>query len=400
MIDRRTVLAAAAVGAATGGGAQVAKGAQAARGAAAAWGDVEPRGNYPQGRLERVPELDLESRLDFVQGFRQWSLRDFGQSARRRVDQKVKAAGLDPKVAPPVDQLLELIRDDELIWTNVRCKTTAQQLMWRTLRDSYHASADTYMAELEAAERAAPGRLRLDPELAIPEYARHEIHIQPGGYIGDALGGYVYTYAVNTFLLNLHSEDEFHVNLAKIVPVPADGRVAKILDLGTGVGQLAMALKERFPAAEVWGLDVGAPMLRHAHMRSVDAGLEVNYVQALAERTGFPDASFDVITAYILFHEVPTAAARDIVKEAARLLRPGGVFYPVDFSTFHELQPTAWSRFAQWWDHIHNNEVWTEEYRSSDFRGILADAGLAVGEGPKIAGGQFWNRVVGTKPVA
>lgn len=394
MIDRRWVLrGAVATGAAASSGAAVA----APSGFA---GDVELRGKYPKGRLERLPELDLESRLDFVQGFRKWSLRDFGQTVRRRLEQRVSEAGLDPKVAPPLDQLLEIARGDSTIWSNVRCKTTAQQLMWLTLRDAYSANAKTYLKELDDAERIAPGKLRLDPDLVIPDYARHEIHIQPGGYVGDPLGGYVYTYAVNTFLLNLHSEDDFHVNLAKVVPVPADGKVKRILDLGTGVGQLAMALKERFPTAEVCGLDVGAPMLRYAHMRSVDAGLDINYTQALAERTGLPDASFDVITAYILFHEVPTAAARDIVKEAKRLLRPGGVFYPVDFSTFHELKPTAWSRFAQWWDHVHNNEVWTEEYRTSDFSAIMTETGLSVAQGPKVAGGQFWNRLIGTKPVA
>lgn len=395
MLDRRTLFASTAAAATT---AAAAPSVQAAAPATGLTKDTEPRGSYPLGRLERLPELDMESRLNFAEGFREWSLRDFGRQARAQLTDLVRAAGQNPLESPPLEDLLEIVGNDPTIWSSVRCKTTAQQVMWNNLVDGFHANKEAYLAELDAAEKSGPGTLELNPDLELPEYTKHEIHIQPGGYIGDPLGGYVYHYGVNVFTLDLQSEDVFHRDLAAIVPVPEDGTAKRFLDIGTGVAQLPMALKERFPEAEVWGIDVGAPMLRYGHMRAVDAGLDINLAQRLAEDSKFEDNSFDVITGYILFHEVPTENARKILAEVERILRPGGVFLPVDFKTFDQRMPSANSRFNQWWDHVYNNEVWTEEYRTSNFSDLMRDAGLQVSDEAPTLSKNFWNSIMGTKP--
>ena len=105
----------------------------------------------------------------------------------------------------------------------------------------------------------------------------------------------------------------------------------RILDLGCSCGQTTVALKRRFPDAEVWGIDVGGPMLHYAHMRATELGVDVNFRQALAEATGFPDGYFDMVVSYILLHEVPNVKNTEIMKEISRLLRSGGTYYPVDF---------------------------------------------------------------------
>ncbi|NJM56339.1 MAG: class I SAM-dependent methyltransferase [Synechococcales cyanobacterium RU_4_20] len=56
----------------------------------------------------------------------------------------------------------------------------------------------------------------------------------------------------------------------------------------------------------------------------------VEYVEAQAEATGLPDSSFDIIAAVYLFHELPPQVRRDVAREAARLLKPSGVFIEVD----------------------------------------------------------------------
>ena len=50
-----------------------------------------------------------------------------------------------------------------------------------------------------AAEKKGPGTLELKPAMHIPDYAKHEIHILPGGYVGDPLAGYIYHYGTNNF---------------------------------------------------------------------------------------------------------------------------------------------------------------------------------------------------------
>ncbi len=398
MIDRRTLFGAAAAVTSAVASLFASRQASAAVRTKSLSNDIEVRGTYSEGRLERLPEMDMESRLEFTQGFRNWSLRNFGRKSSRRINELVKEAGFDPKVSPPIDDVLDVVGDDLTVWTSVRCKTTAQQIMWNNLVDGFYANKDGYLAELEAADNSGPGTLELNASLSIPDYTKHEIHIQPGGYIGDPLGGYVYHYGVNVFTLDLSSEDVFHRDLAAIVPVPEDGKMERFLDIGTGVAQLPMAVKERFPDADIWGIDVGAPMLRYGHMRAAEQGLDINLAQRLAENSGFEDNSFDVVTAYILFHEVPTEDAKKILSEVRRILRPGGVFFPVDFKTYTQVRPSASGRFNQWWDHVYNNEVWTEEYRDSDFIQLMTDAGLVVTEDAPTLQKRFWNSVMATKP--
>jgi ubiquinone/menaquinone biosynthesis C-methylase UbiE len=185
--------------------------------------------------------------------------------------------------------------------------------------------------------------------------------------------------------------------------VPTDRKVKRILDLGCSCGQLTVALKERFPEAEVWGIDVGGPMVRYAHMRARGIGSEVHFAQRLAEDTGFPDNHFDIVTANILFHEVTADAAKQIVKETARVLRPGGVFYPVDFYTGAPPLKTAYAKFHAWWDHRWNDEVWRIEYAELDFKKVIRDAGLDLSfdssPPPMTGAGPSKGNMMGTKSI-
>ena len=221
----------------------------------------------------------------------------------------------------------------------------------------------------------------------IPEYTRHEIHIQPGGYVGDDLAGHIYHFGTKSFYQHRNDQDGVQEMFGQAVPEPADGKVLRILDMGTGVGQLAIAMKERFPEAEVWGVDIGGPMVRYAHMRAVDLGVEVNFAQRLAEDTKFPDNYFDIVTSYIMHHEVPAESTRDIVREAYRVTRPGGVYAPWDFGGRGRRNPTPYRKFRTWVDHRWNAEVWRLEYGSLDFPAEIAAAGFDVSEGKRVRGG-------------
>ncbi len=87
------------------------------------------------------------------------------------------------------------------------------------------------------------------------------------------------------------------------------------LDCGTGNGQAAVGLAERFD--RVVATDRSQDQLRHAI-----AATNVEYRCAAAEDSGLPDASVDLITAAQALHWFDTAAFFD---EARRALVPGGV---------------------------------------------------------------------------
>ena len=191
--------------------------------------------------------------------------------------------------------------------------------------------------------------------------------------------GICITNGTNNLYIHRNDQDARHAETASVVSVPDDGRIRHILDLGCSCGQTATALKERFPDAEVWAIDVGGPMVRYAHMRAVDLGIDVNFAQRLAEDSGFPDNHFDIITANILFHEVTTDAANEILAEVHRVLRPGGVFFPIEpVFVWPRPRNTIWSHYFQWWNTHWNTEVWSEAYWDYDFYSAMERAGLEV----------------------
>jgi len=364
--------------------------------------DLEPRGT--RGRLERLPTLDAESRDDFLGGFRSWGYDNLlGRMEGNRFNHLMREAGIElDRTDVPVEEVLAAVENDPLLGTGIRFRIDVQDVMYRSLDKLLSDNADAYLAEMEAYDNIGPGTLELNPDMRIPIYTKYEIHCQPGGYVGHPLAGHLYYYGTNTFYIALKEEnrqDEQHTLIASLVPVPKDGKVLRILDLGCGIGQLAVCLKERFPDAEVWGVDVGGPMVRFGHMRAVDLGVEVHLAQRLAEDTQFPDGYFDIVTSYILHHEVPAQATIDISKEVHRILRPGGVYVPYDFYTgSKKIKATPRYLYSMWKDHRWNHEVWCEQYRELDFTQTFLDAGFDVNEdGPP--GWRFPSNFLATKPV-
>ena len=105
-----------------------------------------------------------------------------------------------------------------------------------------------------------------------------------------------------------------------------------VLEFGCGGGQWSIALVRR--GARAVGLDLSIRQLAHARRLAGEASERVPFVNANAERTPFPDASFDVV---FCDHGAMTFADPYLtVPEVARLLRPGGVF------AFNIASPLIW----------------------------------------------------------
>ncbi|MDW8260162.1 MAG: class I SAM-dependent methyltransferase, partial [Gammaproteobacteria bacterium] len=127
--------------------------------------------------------------------------------------------------------------------------------------------------------------------------------------------------------------------------------------------------------AEVWGIDIAAPMVRYAHMRARRLGVEVQFAQRLAEKTAFPDGYFDLVTSYIVHHEMPATITLQVIDEVRRITRSGGVYYPIDFISGGTQAPPR-AIYGRWWDHRWNHEVWSLEYHALDFSAEIARRGF------------------------
>lgn len=100
---------------------------------------------------------------------------------------------------------------------------------------------------------------------------------------------------------------------------------AKVLDVASGTGDLALSIQDALPNATVIATDFCAEMLGHASNRGVRQTLVAD---ALA--LPFPDGEFDVVTvAFGLRNMADYVLA---LKEMRRVLKPGGTLFILDFS--------------------------------------------------------------------
>ena len=152
-----------------------------------------------------------------------------------------------------------------------------------------------------------------------------------------------------------------------------------ILDLGCSVGMSTFALQTTFPTAQLTGLDLSPYFLAVAQLRSQQkTGTEssnLTWLHALAEATGLPDAAFDLVSACLMFHELPGTAAIAILHEARRLLRPGGHLAIMDMNpqsaTFAQMPPFILTL-------LKSTEPYLDEYFALDITSAIVAAGFAA----------------------
>jgi SAM-dependent methyltransferase len=115
---------------------------------------------------------------------------------------------------------------------------------------------------------------------------------------------------------------------------------ADILELGCGAAQWSIGLAQA--GARPVGLDLSERQLEHGRRLMAEAGVDFPLIHGSAESVPLPDASFDVV---FCDHGAMTFAdPYRTVPEAARLLRPGGLFA---FSHHSPIETICWALGAE-----------------------------------------------------
>jgi SAM-dependent methyltransferase len=109
--------------------------------------------------------------------------------------------------------------------------------------------------------------------------------------------------------------------LARYLPGPP---LRRVVDLGSGTGLSTRAWADR--AGEVIGVEANPAMRAVAEARTAETN--IRYVEAFAAETGLPAGSADLVTCSQSFHWM---AREPVLAEAARILRPAGVFAAYDY---------------------------------------------------------------------
>ncbi|MBE9177918.1 class I SAM-dependent methyltransferase [Oculatella sp. LEGE 06141] len=196
-----------------------------------------------------------------------------------------------------------------------------------TLQNPALVYPDYYLRTFHAYEQ---GNLSWDAAMEV-EVAAHAVHAriwQDAGAEGDAM-----------------LRQSYHNLLRQQIP----GSPNAILDIGCSVGMSTFSLHTTYPEAQITGVDLSPYFLAIAQYRSqqrsslpsamsyASTAHAPTWIHAAAEQTGLPEASFDLVSAFLVFHELPQTAAIAILQEARRVLRPGGCFAMMDMNPKSEI---------------------------------------------------------------
>jgi ubiquinone/menaquinone biosynthesis C-methylase UbiE len=260
--------------------------------------------------------------------------------------------GRAPKTRQEVKDLMEetfYYRASNLIG---RC---AQELLWDTVGESVERQLGDLNQKAKK-PRNPVGSLELHPEMPMPRYIESvDIHVMPGNFQtelceDDLYAGALYDRGVYYFAYGTMGADNHNIGIAMCKYVKEeypDFKPKRILDVGCGVGFSTLPWKEYFPDAEVYGIDVGAPMVRYAHARAESWGVPVHFSQQNGTTTNFPDGFFDIVTSCLVNHEAPVHVINDLFKEGHRILAKGGL-YLTDGGYKRDVQPPEKQLLGDW----------------------------------------------------
>lgn len=217
-----------------------------------------------------------------------------------------------------------------------------------------------------------------NPNLTYPEYYLRSFHAYENGNLNwdAALEVEFAAYAVHSKLWedagkkgDAMLRQSYHDVLLAQLPIQPQN----ILDLGCGVGMSTMALQEIYPQAKLTGVDLSPYFITVAHYRSEQQQTDITWKHAAAEATGLADESFDLVSACLMFHELPQQPSREIFAEARRLLTSGGYLTIMDMNPRSQVYATMPPYILTL---LKSTEPYLDKYFAFDIAQAIMDAGF------------------------
>jgi ubiquinone/menaquinone biosynthesis C-methylase UbiE len=186
-----------------------------------------------------------------------------------------------------------------------------------------------------------------------------------------------------------------------------------VLDLGSGGGiDVLLSAKRVGPTGKAYGLDMTDDMLELARANARKAGAaNVEFLKGEIEHVPLPDASVDVIISNCVINL--SADKRQVLREAYRVLKPGGRFAVSDVVVRGSVPPDVRRSMEAWVGCMAGaleekefegllREAGFEDptleptriYRIEDARALLEEAGLDVDRVAPLVDGRFMSAFV------
>ena len=158
---------------------------------------------------------------------------------------------------------------------------------------------------------------------------------------------------------------------ALLTYLPQDRTYQRILDLGSGTGNLTTAVAEAFPQAAIECVDLSSESLDECRRR-LGTERELKLHVGDMSKIDFPPQQFDLVVSSIAIHHLTSAQKQELFSRVRGWLKPGGVFsfcdqcrgqteaiYQVHTEQWKQLALEAGStpeEFAMWMQHQRDHD--------------------------------------------
>ena len=157
---------------------------------------------------------------------------------------------------------------------------------------------------------------------------------------------------------------------------------ARVLDVGCGAGWALVQLAERFPKITCVGVDNEPYSVELANRLIAERGLGARcQARPMDARQLAEDGAYDVVTSFLVVHEIDPKDKAAAFAAVARALTPGGQFvifdetYPTTDAELRTM-PARFAALAQWFELTWGNRLNTRP----ELAELCANAGLTLGE--------------------
>jgi len=216
-----------------------------------------------------------------------------------------------------------------------------------------------------------------DPNITYPAYYCQSFHAYDEGNLGwtPAIEVEVAAQAVHARLWpeegsngDVRLRQQYHQVLQTHLPQAPHLSV----DLGCSAGASTVALQQAFPDSHAIGIDL-SPYFLVVARHQFGQNPNVSWRHGASEATGLDDASVDLVSACLMFHELPQSAAIATLQEARRILRPGG---HIALMCMNPASP-AYAKMPPYVRTLlRSTEPFLDEYFTLDLQQAIMDAGF------------------------
>ncbi|MFC6198368.1 class I SAM-dependent methyltransferase [Ponticaulis profundi] len=224
------------------------------------------------------------------------------------------------------------------------------------------------------------GSLDLNEAYQAPAYTTTEWHLEPGGWDGYDLYPAMFAHAVGPrvfarggYAYAMVGEDIRKHRMFFVDQFPRSS-YERIVELGCGACTTLMTVGRAYPDAELAGYDTSPTLLKTGHSSAELQGMKIDLKRESADDVSEPDNNCDLVYSYALHHEIPNSVSEKVLREAFRILKPGGDFIMSDLPPFRAVP--SFNGVLMDWESAHRGEPFFTQAALMDLDQTMRDIGF------------------------